>query len=383
MGFRLSAALLPSLAFHVARKPCTVFVVAFVGALLGTIIGQMYILQQDVHSYSLLATADEGSSPTSSSSISSSSSPECPQWTISAGTQKQVQHDYCIRHFTGEAPAADLVKTKLQGPDQDRMDFVVYGGKDIVSGAIQSNGHWEFHLSTALVTALTTVAEERGLPPSQVHLLDIGGNVGAHTVYAQAAGFPVVAFEPLPQNEPIIQTNLCFNDPDEERVTLFTVGLGSEPTKCKQYSAPNYNRGNGVVSCNGSVPQHADGHLTYRGQMEVVRLDDVLLPCNGGTELPPGMVFGAMKMDVEGFEPHVLEGGRAFLTKAQIPFIVFEIGRMSEEQRKGVLKFFYGLGYKASTQGVFKGLGRPKDLPGVEDVHLVLQEDGVKSTKKV
>ena len=299
----------------------SVFVVAFVGALLGTIIAQMHFLQQDLHLHSLFTTAEQG--PTSSRSQ------ECPQWMISAGTQKQVQHDYCIRHFRGEAPAPDLVKTRLQGPNQDRMNFVVYGGNDIVSGAIQSNGHWERHLSTALVTALTKVAKQRGLPRDQVHLLDIGGNVGAHTVYTQAAGFPVVAFEPLPQNEAIIRTNLCFNDPDQERVTLFTVGLGSEPTLCKQYSAPNYSRGNGVVSCNGSAPQHADGHLTYRAQMEVVRLDDVLLPCNGGKELPLGMVFGAMKMDVKGLEPHMLKGGERFLTQARIPFIVFEIGRMS------------------------------------------------------
>jgi len=361
----------PSLTFHIVHKPCTIFLVAVLSALLGTIIGQMHIVHHNISSYSLLAATavDQGSSL--------SSSQECPQWSISAGTQKQVQHDYCIRHFTGEAPASDLVKTKLQGPGQRPMDFVVYGGNDIVSGAIQSSGHWEPHLSTALVAALTKVAEQRGLSRSQVHLLDIGGNVGAHTVYVQAAGFPVVAFEPLLQNEAIIRTNLCFNDPDQERVTLFTVGLGSEPTKCKQYSAPNHNRGNGVVSCNGSVPQHADGRLTYRGQMEVVRLDDVLLPCNSGTELPHGMVFGAMKMDVEGFEPHVLKGGENFLTRARIPFIVFEIGRMSEEQRKGVLKFFYGMGYQASTEGFFQDLGRPEDLSDVEDVHLVLQAKGV------
>jgi len=117
------------------------------------------------------------------------------------------------------------------------------------------------------------------------------------------------------------------------------------------------------------------------GQMEVVRLDTVLLPCGNGTRLPPGIVFGAMKMDVEGFEPHVLKGGEKFLAKARIPFIVFEIGRMSEEQRKYVLKFFYNLGYQASTQGFFQGLGRPEDLPGVEDVHLVLAEDARKAEK--
>ena len=78
-------------------------------------------------------------------------------------------------------------------------------------------------------------------------------------------------------------------------------------------------------------------------------------------------------MDVEGFEPHVLQGGERFLTQARIPFIVFEIGRIPEERRKAVLKFFYDLGYLASTQGFFQGLGRPDDLPNVENVHLVLQ----------
>jgi FkbM family methyltransferase len=369
MGASSASKIRHALVLNTMRNPCILFVAAFIGALFGVVIGHtLQVGQQEYlypHPHSLAATGDGSDS-------------KCLEWSVIAGTQKQVQRDYCIRRFTGEAPDVDLLKTKLQGPDGLRMDFVVYKNNDIVSGAIRSNGHWELHLSTSLVAALDKVAEDRGLPRHHVHLLDIGGNVGAHTVYAQAAGYSVVSFEPLPQNEAIIRTNLCFNDPHQERVTLFTKGLGSEPTFCKQYSAPNYNRGNGVVSCNGSTPQHADGHLTYRGQMEVVRMDDVLLPCNGGTEPPPDMVFGAMKMDVEGFEPHVLKGGRGFLTQARIPYIVFEIGRMSEEQRREVLKFFYGLGYQASTQGFFTGLGLPKDLPGVEDVHLVLtgQKDG-------
>jgi len=79
-----------------------------------------------------------------------------------------------------------------------------------------------------------------------------------------------------------------------------------------------------------------------------------------------------MKMDVEGFEPEVLKGGETFFTKALIPYIVFEIGRMPESRRQAVLQFFYGLGYQASTTGFFQGLGQPKDLPGTEDVYLVL-----------
>ena len=110
-------------------------------------------------------------------------------------------------------------------------------------------------------------------------------------------------------------------------------------------------------------------------------LDDLLLPCGsssggggGGGELPPGLVFGALKMDVEGVEPQVLQGGRGFLTKARVPFIVLEIGRLPAEERQSVLDFFYDLGYQASTQGFFEGLGQPEDLPGVEDMFLALKE---------
>ena len=80
------------------------------------------------------------------------------------------------------------------------------------------------------------------------------------------------------------------------------------------------------------MPDLGDGDvLEYRGRMEITRLDNVLLPpCggeNGARELPPGVVLGVMKMDVEDFEKHVLGGGREFLRRARIPYIVFEIGQ--------------------------------------------------------
>jgi len=86
--------------------------------------------------------------------------------------------------------------------------------------------------------------------------------------------FLVVAFEPLP-NEEIIRSNLCMNDAEQERVTAFTKGLGAIAAVCKGYSSPTYNQGNGVVSCDGSIPQHDDGPVTLKGQMEIVPLDDL------------------------------------------------------------------------------------------------------------
>jgi FkbM family methyltransferase len=285
-----------------------------------------------------------------------------------------VQHDYCLRRFDGTPPRPDIARTQLDLPEGRFGDFYVFGSGDIVSGSIQSSGAWEAHMSRALVGVLDKVAEAKGLPRDQVHLLDIGANVGSHTVYVQAAGFPVVAFEPMLLNEDIIRANLCVADPEQARVTLFTKGLGAEVGRCVQYSHQGINQGDGHVFCDGSRP--SDPAYVYQGQVEVAPLDDLLLPCHGGTALPPGMVFGALKMDVEGFEPHVLKGGRAFLTEARVPFIVFEVGRLGEDERRSVLRFFYDLGYQASSQGFAEGLGQPEDLAGIEDVFLVLDERG-------
>jgi FkbM family methyltransferase len=298
-------------------------------------------------------------------------SPQCPEWDMIATVQKQAQHEYCFRRFTGRPPRPDIAKATLHLPGEGmRQDFFVYKSGDIVSGSILSSGAWEPHMARGLVDALARAADAKGLPRERVHLLDIGGNVGSHTAYVQAAGFPVIVFEPMLQNEDIIRSNLCVADPEQERVALFTKGLGAEDGVCTFYSHLTINQGDGNMFCDGTKPQEV-GYVD-QGKVEVARLDDLLLPCGGGKELPPGIVFGAMKRDVEGFEPHVLKAARGFLTQARVPFIVFEIGRLGKEERRSVLRFFYDMGYQAGTQGFVDGLGQPEDLPGVEDVFLVL-----------
>lgn len=301
---------------------------------------------------------------------------QCPEWDLTAAVQKQAQSNYCVRHFTGRPPRPDVVNARLHLPAAGaaQYPFFVYEAGDYVSGSIRGSGHWEPEIAAALVEALTRVAEAKGLPREQVHLLDVGGNVGSHTVYVQAAGFCVVAFEPLLPNEDIIRSNLCVADPEQRRVIFFNKGLGAEKDVCTFYSN-SANQGDGVLYCGGERPSN-DAYLS-RGRVEVGRLDDILLPCRGGTRLPPGMVFGAMKMDVESFEPRVVEGGRKFLAAARIPFVVFEINRLMAEERRSVLQVFYDLGYQASGQGFFEGeFGQPEDLTGVDNAFMVLPLEG-------
>lgn len=241
---------LPSaLALQVTRAPRTAVLVAFTaGAALATLLSGRAGLSSSAH-----PAAAAASHYSSLAATSAAAADACPAWTLTTLLQKQVQRDFCLRHFNAAAPAPGLAATKLQGPrgeaEADKLDFRVYADGDAVSRHIQGNGHWELHLLKNLARALGNVAEAKGLRPEEVTLLDIGGNVGVHTTYAQAAGFSTITFEPLPQNEPIIRSNLCLNDPEQDRATLFTKGLGSEPAVCEQYSVSSHNRGNGPCIC--------------------------------------------------------------------------------------------------------------------------------------
>ena len=76
---------------------------------------------------------------------------------------------------------------------------------------------------------------------------------------------------------------------------LFTKGLGAVAAVCKEYSSPAYNQGNGVISCDGSIPKHDDGPVTLRAQMEIVPLDD-LWRCGCYREFPTTFLWAREMM---------------------------------------------------------------------------------------
>lgn len=90
------------------------------------------------------------------------------------------------------------------------------------------------------------------------------------------------------------------------------------------------NIANGFVICPGT--QRTEEDIKFRGRMEVVALDDTLY-CktdpskvdDNGNNRNKAMKFGAVKLDVEGFEWQAIEGGMKFFQENRIPFIVYEV----------------------------------------------------------
>ena len=141
--------------------------------------------------------------------------------------------------------------------------------------------------------------------------VDVGANIGLHTLAAGFAinGLPVslIGFEP----EPTIFQQLKQNcEQNNLKVTLHQSGLGSEPGELILYQSTDFNEGShSFINRANTAPA---------GSVPVQTLDFVFTDCD-----PNASTF--IKMDVEGFEAHVIRGGQTWLNQIENAIIMLEV----------------------------------------------------------
>jgi len=136
-------------------------------------------------------------------------------------------------------------------------------------------------------------------------VLDIGANVGNHTVYWGKISKvnKIFAFEPVISTYCILEKNIEINNLSN-KVKLFNIGLGDKKTRAKIdiFSIDNI----GATSINEDV----------NGDIKICALDDIY-------EINNESRIDFIKIDVEGFEKYVLEGAKHILLKHS-PIIFIE-----------------------------------------------------------
>lgn len=140
--------------------------------------------------------------------------------------------------------------------------------------------------------------------------LDVGANVGHHTLIIAKHSAQVHAFEPLPALRRHALDQVALNG--MERIEIHPFGLGAE-TASIPYHFNSASRNRGTGSFVASHDPRADSHEN----LDIVRGDDWF--ARAGVK---GVDF--VKIDVEGFEADVLAGLSGVLTKYQ-PVILVEI----------------------------------------------------------
>jgi FkbM family methyltransferase len=144
------------------------------------------------------------------------------------------------------------------------------------------------------------------LRPDDV-VLDVGANIGTHTVYFGAVcRARVVAFEPHPESARTLRENVRLNDL-AARVTVHEIGLGAASARADLSLDDAHNLG------------HCTLRPTHDGPVVVRAFDDLGLA--DGVKL--------VKIDVEGMEAEVLAGMAKLLQQAQ-PALYVEIQSNAE-----------------------------------------------------
>ena len=139
-------------------------------------------------------------------------------------------------------------------------------------------------------------------------VFDIGANIGCTAIMFGALAAEVHAFEPAPSTFAFLRTNIA--NSGLKNVRLHNCGLGAVTTATTlTFSADN--RSGGFVS----ATQPSAGHLIE--PIRLRQLDD-LVPELGVARVD------LVKIDVEGFEGHVLRGARGTLARHR-PLVVSEL----------------------------------------------------------
>jgi FkbM family methyltransferase len=135
--------------------------------------------------------------------------------------------------------------------------------------------------------------------------LDIGANIGSYSVSMMDICEDIIAFEPHPYTAKRSKMNFLLNNLEESRVKQIALSNESGKIHFSDY---------GGSSTINHITKDTNGI-----EVDVTTLDHFIID-NNFSETKKYII----KVDVEGFEQQVFEGGKNFLTNYNIKGIIFE-----------------------------------------------------------
>jgi len=194
----------------------------------------------------------------------------------------------------------------------DSKPFLVRSDRGYAEGVLQ---HGEFE--PGLVKAIKALAEGSKIA------LDVGANIGCTAILMSSLAEKVLAFEPAPSTFGL----LMHNTRGMENVALYNFALGEQGSQAQIQFAPD-NRSGGFISETKASAGHAIEGVIIK-TLDQFSADDALASID------------FMKIDTEGYEGHVLRGGRESLSKFK-PVVIGEINHwcLNAFQRTSIPDFF-------------------------------------------
>ena len=167
---------------------------------------------------------------------------------------------------------------------------------DLIGTEIYLNGIFEKDILELLVNFFTEIGvDEKTLA------IDIGANIGNHSLYFSEFFSKVISFEANPHTYKLLEYNASYTP----NIETYNIGIGDKEEQLTLYENPN-NYGNSSM-----VIHHKYGLEVL---IDIKPLDNILIDSEP---------IGLIKIDVEGMEYNVLNGAKNIIKNNQ-PIIVFE-----------------------------------------------------------
>ena len=226
--------------------------------------------------------------------------------------------DPCIGGLYPAPAEGKMVRAKALGTEFDMYVYDHESVRDIVSDSIKASGSWELR-ETQMLLNLVSCAPSGNC--SKRVFLDVGANIGWYSLTAANLGYLVISFEPFRSNLGLIcSSSRQLDDITAQRMKVFNVGLDFKPRHCELFQQRSVNIGDTHSVCDGaSRSQFTRKGYTSLGWMNTTTLD---IAFEEGHFNHVGHV-DVMKVDVEGFEYSVMEGGNRFFQSRFAPKYIF------------------------------------------------------------
>jgi len=178
-------------------------------------------------------------------------------------------------------------------------------------------------------------------------VLDIGANIGLHTLYLSRIAKKVVAFEPQSACNYALLCNLRDNNVNNVQVYNYALGEKKETKYFPKWAQSNNkcNFGGGsliphyhAIGDEGTGECKTNSFTEYTGeQVEVITLDELNIQDE----------ISFIKIDIEGYESKFLKGAKETLARNKYPPILIEIH--NDEYAKETLDILYNMGYNVKS----------------------------------
>lgn len=171
---------------------------------------------------------------------------------------------------------------------------------------ITPNTHVAWRINSLLTKEPDTIAWLRAMEPGQV-LFDVGANIGQYSLLAAKAGVKVHAFEPEAQNFALLIRNIAINKLSENCIA-WPVAL-SDHISMEVLHLSTLMAGGSCHSYGESLDFHGKEHTFPFQQGSISTTLDHFSAKYGYPE--------HIKMDVDGFEHKVVQGGNVTVGRAK------------------------------------------------------------------